>query len=117
MSVKAAISFRLPASLNVDEVLDDLFSAQSGLTQIGERTERTDELNFELDTLFTCVAAVLSSLQAGAALAELARKIARRRRATARANAIEAEIHIVVDGVRYEISGMTPEEIARLLEP
>ncbi|MFI1367178.1 hypothetical protein [Streptomyces griseochromogenes] len=127
MTVKAELSFRVPASLPFEDVLDLLFRADSGLVHSGETPTVESELNFEFDTLVSIGTVVVSAAQAALALAQLVDRVRQRRERTestdapstnaAPVNATPVEINITVEGTRYNMAELTPEQIRRLLEP
>lgn len=128
MTVKADISFRLPAALSTDDVLDLLFRSDSGLTRSAETPAADSELSFEFDTLVSIGTLVVGAAQAALALTQLVELVKQRQRRAdstdapnANATAVHAttpvEINITVEGTRYNVAELTPEQIRRLLEP
>ncbi|MFE2215386.1 hypothetical protein ACFW93_25965 [Streptomyces canus] len=128
MTVKADISFRLPAALSIDDVLDLLFRSDSGLTRSAETPVADSELSFEFDTLVSIGTLVVGAAQAALALSQLVELVKQRQRRAdstdapnANATAVHAttpvEINITVEGTRYNVAELTPEQIRRLLEP
>ncbi|MFG2796904.1 hypothetical protein [Streptomyces pseudovenezuelae] len=128
MTVKADISFRVPASLSTEEVFDLLFRPDSGLVRSAETPVADSELSFEFDTLVSIGTLVISVVQAPLALAQLVELVRRRQRRGDSADASgtnaratpappPVEINITVEGARYNIAELTPEQIRRLLEP
>ncbi|MFI6463195.1 hypothetical protein [Streptomyces sp. NPDC050528] len=122
MTVKADVSFRVSASLPFEDVLGLMFRTDSGLVRSDEIPTVDSELNFEFDTLVSLGTVVVSAAQASLALAQLVELVRLRRERTESVippatNAAPVEINITVEGVRYNIAELTPEQIRRLLEP
>ncbi|MFF4029846.1 hypothetical protein ACFYZ2_08735 [Streptomyces sviceus] len=128
MTVKADISFRVPASLSTEDVFDLLFRSDSGLARSAETPVADSELSFEFDTWVSIGTLVTSAVQAPLALAQLVDLVKQRRRGTdstdtSRPNARAphaappVEINLTIEGARYNIAELTPEQIRRLLEP
>ncbi|MFJ9154110.1 hypothetical protein ACIRP7_40075 [Streptomyces sp. NPDC102270] len=128
MTVKADISFRVPASLSTEAVFDLLFRSDSGLSRSAETPVAESDLGFEFDTLVSIGTLVVSAGQAALALVQLAELVKQRRRhndsadePSTNAPPVHAnppvEINITVEGARYNIAELTPEQIRRLLQP
>ncbi|QTD95864.1 hypothetical protein [Streptomyces cyanogenus] len=116
MTVKADISLRVPASMSLEDVLDVLFHAGSGLVR-NETTPAVDsELNLEFDTLLNVGSVVVGAVQAALSLTQLVERV-RQRRARDESDTAPVEVNITVDGTRYNIADLTSEQIRRLLEP
>jgi hypothetical protein len=121
--VEAEVSFHAPASLRTKDVRDSLFNEGSGLKPLDSSAAQLDELNSEFETWVSLSAVVISAVQAGLSLAQLVQLVRDRRESASPppdatpTNATPIEINITVEGAQYNISGLSPEQIRRLLEP
>jgi replication fork clamp-binding protein CrfC len=128
VTVKADISFRVPASLSTEDVFDLLFRSDSGLVHSAETPAVDSDLSSEFDTWVSIGTLIISAAQAPLTLAQLVELVRQRQRRTDSADAPSpnarathatppVEINITVEGARYNIAELTPEQIRRLLEP
>jgi hypothetical protein len=121
MSAEIQVNFALYGA--PEDAYSILFGTGSGLERTRQEHVREDgALKSELGAGIQIAALVMSAVQAAAALHQLVRVVRSRITGEPASRASEKEprplrvVSITVDGVRYDITDSSPEEIRRLLE-